>query len=44
MRWAGQVALMGNRRGVYRAVGRRPLGRRILRREDNIKIDFQAVG
>jgi hypothetical protein len=49
MRWAGQVALMGNKRGVYRVsmgrpVGRRPLGRRIRRWEDNIKMDFQAVG
>jgi len=49
MRWAGQVALMGNWRGVYRVlmgrlVGRRPLGRPIRRREDNIKIDFHAVG
>jgi hypothetical protein len=49
MRWAGQVALTGNRRGVYRVlmgrpVRRGPLGRRIRRWEDNIIMDFQAVG
>jgi len=49
MRWAGHVARMGERRGVYRVlVGkpevRRPLGRQRLRWEDNIKMDLQEVG
>jgi len=48
MRWAGHVALMGERRGVYRVlVGKanrkRPLGRPRLRWEDNIKMDLQEV-
>jgi len=47
MRWAGHVAGMGERRGVYRALvgkpeGKRPLGR--PRWEDNIKMDLQEVG
>ena len=49
MRWAGHVARMGARRGVYRALvgkpeGKRPLGRRRRRWEDNIKMDLQEVG
>jgi hypothetical protein len=49
MRWAGHVALMGEGRGVYRALvgkpkGKRPLGRPRRRREDNIKMDLQKVG
>jgi hypothetical protein len=49
MRWAWHVARMGERTGVYRIlVGKperkRPLGRRRLRWEDNIKIDLQEVG
>ena len=45
MRWAGNVARMGQRRGVYRVLagkpeGKRPLGRRRRRWEDNIKIDL----
>jgi len=48
MRWAGHVARMGERRGVYRVLvgqpeGTRPLGRPRLRREDNIKMDLQEV-
>jgi len=48
MRWAGHVARMGERRGVYRVlVGKperkRPLGRTMRRWEDNIKMDFQEV-
>jgi hypothetical protein len=40
---------MGERRGVYRVLLRRPerkrlLGRSRLRREDNIKVDFKEVG
>jgi hypothetical protein len=49
LRWAGHVACVGERRGVYRAlVGkpekRRPLGRPKSRREDNIKKDLRKVG
>jgi hypothetical protein len=49
MRWAGHIALMGERRGVYRVLvekpeGIRPLGRPRHRWEDNIKMDFQKVG
>ena len=49
MRWAGHVARMGQRRGVYRIlVGKpevkRPLGRPRRRWEDNIKMDLQEVG
>ena len=43
------MARMGARRGVYRALvgkpeGKRPLGRRRHRWEDNIKMDLQEVG
>jgi len=49
MRWAGHVARMGERRGVYRIlVGKpeekRPLGRPRRRWEDNIQMDLQEVG
>jgi len=49
MRWGGQIARMGNRRGVYRILmrrteGRRSLGRYRRRWEDNIKMDIQEVG
>jgi hypothetical protein len=48
MRWAGNVARMGEGRGAYRIlVGKpegRPLGRPRHRWEDNIKMDLQAVG
>jgi len=49
MRWAGHVARMGERRGVYRVLvgkpeGKRPLGRPRGRWEDNIKMDLQEVG
>ena len=45
MRWAGYVARMGERRGVYRDLvgkpeGKRPLGRSRRRWEDNIKMDL----
>jgi len=48
MRWAGHVARMGERRGVYRVLvgkpeGKRPLGRPEHRWEDNIKMDLQEV-
>ena len=49
MRWAGHVARMGERRGVYRVLvgkpaGKRPLGRLRLRWEDNIKMNIKEVG
>ena len=49
MRWAGNIAPMGERRGVYRDMvgkpeGKRPLGRPRRRWEDNIKMDLQEVG
>ena len=44
MRWAGHVARMGERRGVYRVLvgkpeGKRPFGRPKCRWEDNIEMD-----
>ena len=49
MKWAGHVARMEERRGVYRVLvgkpeGKRPLGRPRRRWEDNIKMDLQEVG
>jgi hypothetical protein len=49
MRWAGHVARMGERRGVYgvlvgKAEGKRPLWRARRRWEDNIKMDLREVG
>jgi len=49
MSWAGHVARMGERRGVYRDLvgkpdGKTPLGRTRRRWEDNIKMDLQEVG
>jgi len=49
MRWAGHVARMEERRGVYRVLVGKPEGKRLLTRsrsrwENNIKIDLQAVG
>jgi hypothetical protein len=49
MRWAGQVACMGDRRGSYRVLmgkseGKRPLGRPRRRWDDNIQRDLQEVG
>jgi hypothetical protein len=49
MRWVGQVAFMGERRGVYRVLvvkseGRRPVGRPRHRWEDSVKMDHQEVG
>jgi len=45
IRWAGHVASIGERKGVYRVFvgkpeGKRPLGRPRLRQEDNIKMDI----
>ena len=49
MRWAGHVARMGERRGVYRVLvgkpeGKRTLGRPRRRWEGGIKMDLQEVG
>ena len=49
MRWAGHVAHIEEKRGVYRVLvgnpeGKRPLGRPRRRWEDNIKMDLQEVG
>jgi hypothetical protein len=49
MRWAGQVASVGEGRVAYRILVGRPKGRRLLGRlrrrwEDNIKMDLQEVG
>ena len=49
MRWAGYVAYMGVRRGIYRILvekteGKRPLGRSRLRWEDNFKMVLQELG
>ena len=49
MGWAGHVACMAERGGVYRVLGGRPEGKRPLVRprsrwEDNIKMDLQEVG
>jgi transcription termination factor 2 len=49
MRWAGHVALMGERRGVYRVLvgrpeGKTPLGRPRRRWKGNIKTDLREIG
>jgi len=49
MRWAGHVACMGERRGAYGVLVRKPEGIRRLgiprrRWEDNIKMGLQEVG
>jgi len=49
MRWAGHVARMGDRRGVFRVLvgkpdGKRSLGRPRHRGNDNIKMDLQEIG
>jgi len=49
MRWAGHVARMGERKGVYRALvgkpeSKRPHGRPRRRWEDNTKMDLQDFG
>jgi len=49
MGWAGHVARMGERRGVYRVLvgkpeGKGPLGRRKSRWDDDIKMGLQEVG
>jgi hypothetical protein len=49
MRWAGQVARMGEGRGAYRVLVGRPEDKRPLRRprrmcEDNIKMELAELG
>jgi len=49
MRWAGHVARIGERRGVYTGLvgkleGKRPIGRSRRRWDDNIKMDLLEVG
>jgi hypothetical protein len=49
IRWAGHVACVGKRRGVYGVLVGKPEGKRSLWRprcrwEDNIKMDLQEVG
>jgi len=49
MRWAGHVARRGDRRGVFRVLVGKPMGKKTLGRprrrwEDNIKMDRQEVG
>jgi len=49
MRWAGNVARIGERRGVYRILvgkpeGKRPLGRSRRGWKDNIKIYPREMG
>jgi hypothetical protein len=49
MRWAGHVARMGERSGVYRVLvgkpeGKRPLERPRRRWEDNIKLNLREIG
>jgi len=49
MRWAGHVARMGEERGVYRVLVRKPEGKRSMRRPrrrlvDNIRMDLQEMG
>jgi hypothetical protein len=49
LRWAGHVACMRVRRGVYRVLvgkpeGSRPLATPRYRWEDNVKMDLQKVG
>jgi hypothetical protein len=49
MRWSGHVACMGEGRGAYRVLvrrpeGKRPLGRPRCRWEDDIKMDLREIG
>jgi hypothetical protein len=49
MRWAGIVARIGERRGVYsifveKPEGKIPIGRPRRRWEDNVKMDLQLMG
>jgi hypothetical protein len=49
MRWAGHVALMGEKKNAYRLLvgkpeGKSPVGRSRRRWVDNIRIDLREVG
>ena len=49
MRWAGHVARIRERKGVYRVLVGKPEGKRLLGRprrrwDDNIKMNLQEVG
>jgi hypothetical protein len=49
LRWAGHVARIGEGRGIYRVLvrrpeGKRPLGRPRRRWEDNIMLDLKEMG
>jgi hypothetical protein len=50
MRWAGNVARMGEKRGAYRVLVRKPDGNKPFERtmrykwEHNIKMDLQELG
>ena len=49
VRWAGRVACMGERRGIYKVLVGKPEGNKPLRIpghkwEDNIKMGLQEVG
>jgi hypothetical protein len=49
MRWAGNVARIGEKRNAYRILvgkpeGKRSLGRRRRKWEDNIKMDLREIG
>jgi hypothetical protein len=49
MRWAGHVARIGEERKVYRALmrkpeGKRPFGRTRRRLEDGIRMDLRKIG
>jgi hypothetical protein len=49
MRWAGNVARMGEERKVYKVLvrkpeGKRPLGRPRRRWEDGIRMDIREIG
>jgi len=49
MRWAGNVARMGEVMGAFRVLvgkpeGKRPMGRPRCRSVDNISLDLQEVG
>jgi hypothetical protein len=46
VRWAGHVASVGDRQGLYRVLvrradGKRPVGRSRHKLKDNIKIDYK---
>ena len=49
MRWAGQIARMGEGRSAFKTltgtpIGKRRLGRPRFRWEDNIRIDLKEIG